>query len=841
MAKTHGGPGPSAGEDTGARTLISELPADAMSRRWALAVVVCGALVFGALAPFATIRLDALPVFIPVVQTSLIVNDLVTALLLFAQVRVTRRPSLVVVACAYAFSALMACVHLLSFPGVFAPAGLVGGNEQTTGYLHVFWHAGFAMFMLVYARTRGREERSGQPPAAASVLPGVAVTLLSAALLAALATAGSAWLPRMLADNTYSSAFNVGRYGQWVLTAAAIHQVWRVRRRTTLDLWLLVVLGNFFIEIGLVSIFNAGRYDVGFYAGRLFALLASSVVLAAMLFEQVRIYSQLLAAQETARSEVRLREGREVLRKALVAGGAGAWSADVDSARVWWSAELEEAAGYAPGTFPGTRRACLQHVHPDDVAALRRAYRRALVRRAEFHFECRFLAADRQWRWLSGRGRPERGADGRLQLAGSAMDATERKRAEAATRELESSLRDVADHLPVLAWMARPDGVTNWFNQGWHEYTGMSRRPEAFRGWKYLAHPESLPQVTTAFERKMRAGEPFDGVIQWRAADGSYRPFLTRLVPIRDGQGAIVRWLGTSTDITEQHAAEVALRVADRRKDAVLATLVHELRTPLAPIRHSVELLGRMQGLPGDAQRVLSIIDRQSLQLSRLVEDLLDVARIQQGKLEIRRERTSLAAALVDALDAVRSACQAAGHDIQLVLVGQDVDLMADPARLRQVFINLLNNAAKFTPAGGRIRVRAEREGPEVHVVVQDSGVGIPPAYLPHIFELFSQYTRESDARRSGLGIGLALASAICRWTRVRRRPRSPCRARPSAAAGRSARGRSSATRPRSARCGPRTAPAQAGCGCPAAPSAWRDASPPSWCSGPAAPRPAWR
>ena len=749
------------GPGTWTGALISAHPAGRSSAVWAAWVLGAGALVFVLLAPMAAHRLPAAPVFIPVVQTVLIVNDLITALLLFAQVHVTRSRPVTAVACGYAFCALMATVHMLSFPGVFAPAGLLGGNQQTTAYLYVFWHAGFALALLVYAGLRHREARQ-RTQGAARIGPGVALMLLAVALLATLATVGSAWLPPIRVGNTYSSPFNMARHGQWLLTAAAIVAIWRLERRTVLDVWLVVVLGNFLIEIGLVAIFNAGRYDVGFYAGRIFALLASCFVLAVMLFEQARLYARVVAAQTTERSELRLREGREALRRALVAGGVGAWSAELDSARVWWSVELEEAAGFAPGDFPGTREACLLHIHPEDLPPVRRAWRRALVERREFLFECRFRAAGGEWRWISGRGRPEGAAQGHgPMLVGSVMDITDRKRAEASTRELESSLRNVADHLPVLAWMARPDGTVIWFNEPWHEYTGLSRRREAFRGWKSVAHPDSSSEVAAALEHSLRSGEPFERVTHWREADGGYRPFLTRFVPIRNGDGHVTRWLGTSTDISEQHSAELALRIADRRKDAFLATLVHELRTPLAPIRHAVELMERMAGLPPDAVRMRSIIGRQSLQLSRLVEDLLDAARITQGKLEIRKERTSLGAALSDAVDAVRPYCEASGQEIFLLLGSEDVHLMADPARLRQVFVNLLNNAAKFTPEGGRISVRAVREGPEVHVSVQDNGEGIPAAYLPRIFDLFSQYARQEDPRRGGLGIGLALAKGI--------------------------------------------------------------------------------
>lgn len=740
--------------------LISAHRADHSAVRRASILLALAALVLLAIIPFAKIRLPAQPIFIPVVQTLLIVNDWVTALLLFAQVYVTRSRPVAVVACGYTFAALMAMVHMLSFPGVFGPSGLLGGNQQTTAYLYALWHAGFAAALLLYAVLRRRRNlaRARSP---VHILRAVAIVVVTSALLTAYATLGSSSLPPMLNGNTYSSAFNVARYGVWFLTALAVAAMWRVRERTILDLWLLVVLANYFIEIALVAIFNTGRYDVGFYFGRIFALLASCCVLGAMLFEQARLYAELLAGQEAARSELRLREGREVLRRALLAGGMGAWSADLNSHRVWWSVELEAAAGLDPGSFPGTRQACLRYVHPDDLPQLRRAYRKAVVQRQDFGLECRFLDASGEWRWISGRGRPELGSDGRAhKLVGSVMDVTDGKRAEIGRRELETSLRQVADELPVLAWMAQPNGAVTWYNRRWHEYTGISLNRHPANAWQAAADSAALPQILREVEESLRTGEPFEKVVQWRGADGKFRPFLSRCVAIRGGDQAIMYWLGTSTDISEQHSTELALRKADRHKDAFLATLVHELRTPLAPIRHALELLARLPDVTADASRLHLIIDRQSLHLARLVEDLLDAALVAQGKLAMRKQPTSLSAALSDAADAVRPLCEAFGQEISLLLGGEDIELVADPRRLRQIFSNLLNNAARFMPRSGLMSIQATCERPDVYVTI-DHTCAMEPVQLEGLFALFSQLPSGAERPVDGSGIGLALARTL--------------------------------------------------------------------------------
>ena len=319
--------------------VLSAQPADARSRTGVKVAVVLSVILFVMLAPFAQVQLDPFPVFVPVYQTVLIVIDLVTATLLIFQLRVTRSRALLLLACGYVFTALMTLVHLLTFPGVFAPAGLLGGGPQTTAYLFVFWHTGFPLAVIGYALSKRRA-----PAPAAAELPvarAMVLVLLAVAALSILAIAGNDLFPPLLAGDKYSSSFNIGRYGQWVITAVAILVVLRSKPHSVLDHWLLVVLCTWFIEIALVAIFNAGRYDLGFYAGRVYGLLASTFMLAVLLWEQSRVYSGLGEAAETARSEAELRENRAVLRLALEGGRMGAWSGDAAGGQVVVRAERD--------------------------------------------------------------------------------------------------------------------------------------------------------------------------------------------------------------------------------------------------------------------------------------------------------------------------------------------------------------------------------------------------------------------------------------------------------------------------------------------------------------------
>ena len=229
--------------------------------------------------------------------------------------------------------------------------------------------------------------------------------------------------------------------------------------------------------------------------------------------------------------------------------------------------------------------------------------------------------------------------------------------------------------------------------------------------------------------------------------------------PIFDAAGQPDGWVVVISDIHERKQAQEALREADRRKDEFLAVLAHELRNPLAPIRNAVTLLAHEQGLPPKLEWARAVIDRQVEQMTRLIEDLLDVARITSGKLSIRREAVSLAAVIDLALETSRPHIDAAAQLLS-VRLGEEAWLDADPTRLAQVFSNLLNTAAKYTPRGGSIALAARRDGAELVVTIEDTGRGFPPEMAEKIFEPFSQWNAEGQTS-AGLGIGLALVRGI--------------------------------------------------------------------------------
>jgi PAS domain S-box-containing protein len=244
-------------------------------------------------------------------------------------------------------------------------------------------------------------------------------------------------------------------------------------------------------------------------------------------------------------------------------------------------------------------------------------------------------------------------------------------------------------------------------------------------------------------------------------ADGSVVYVKNDVQPLYDTQGEIYGCVSVCVDLTARKAAEDTLRDADRRKDEFLATLSHELRNPLAPIRTALEVMRIARGDPDVLEKTRETMERQVLHLVRITDDLLDVSRITQNRVELRRERVDLRSILHGAVDAVRPLVNVKGQSLTLDLPRQPLWVDADSTRLSQVFSNLLNNATKYTERGGQIRVSAAAEGGSAVVAVTDTGEGIPPNMLARIFDMFTQVQEFRDRRQGGLGIGLTLARRL--------------------------------------------------------------------------------
>jgi signal transduction histidine kinase/CheY-like chemotaxis protein len=266
-------------------------------------------------------------------------------------------------------------------------------------------------------------------------------------------------------------------------------------------------------------------------------------------------------------------------------------------------------------------------------------------------------------------------------------------------------------------------------------------------------HDREIDQVV-ATKQPIKGEVPFTGTF-------GHRIYEYIFVPVLGESGEVEAVAGTTRDVTEHKRAEDSLRQADRRKNEFLAVLAHELRNPLAPIKNALELLRVVGEKSADAGAMREIMERQVQQLVRLVDDLLDVSRISTGKVVLRTEPFDLSEAVSIALEASRPAIDEAGHDLTVTMPPRALFVEGDKTRIAQVLLNLLANAAKYTPEGGRIWLTLSQDEQMALIRVRDSGTGIPAEMLPLIFEMFTQVDRNLGRSQGGLGIGLALVRSL--------------------------------------------------------------------------------
>ncbi len=342
----------------------------------------------------------------------------------------------------------------------------------------------------------------------------------------------------------------------------------------------------------------------------------------------------------------------------------------------------------------------------------------------------------------------------------------ELRRTQEALRASEARFRDLLLALPVAVYTTDREGRITLFNdQAAHLW---DRRPEIDKdlwcgSWRIFRPDGSpLPHDCCPMAATLREGHAVRSEeIVVERPDGTRICVLAHPEPLRDASGEVVGAVNMLVDITDRKQMEEALKDADRRKDEFLATLAHELRNPLAPIRNALQLF-KAKDLPDpELQWGRDVIDRQVQVMARLLEDLLDVSRISRGKVELRKERVTLRSIIEAALETSRPVIEAGSHQLTMILPPEPIYLEADPVRLAQVFSNLLNNAAKYTEQNGHIWLSVARQGSTVRVSVKDSGIGIPSEMLPHIFAIFSQAAPALPHAQGGLGIGLSLVKGL--------------------------------------------------------------------------------
>ncbi len=533
--------------------------------------------------------------------------------------------------------------------------------------------------------------------------------------------------------------------------------------------------------------------------------------------ESIRLFAQtaaLVIARD--RAEASLRRSEERFRSLVVASAQVVWTANPEGSGVEDSATARAFTGQTYDQWKGS--GWLDALHPDDRERAAAVWREAVRSRSAWTFEHRVRRHDGEYRWMAGRAVPVLEPDGRVrEWIGTSTDITDRKEADEErrrqyelTRARSEQLRRlaaVATRLNVAADVAQVTSVvteearhligahqavtSSTIDQNWAQSLNTVSLSDKYARWRsYEGRPDGsgIYSVVCRLNKPLRMTQAeLEAHPAWKgfgAEAGRHPPMRGWLAaPLigRDGKSigliqlsdkyegefteddeAILVQLAQMASVALENARLVeSLREADRRKDEFLATLAHELRNPLAPLRNGLELMRLARDDAAVVEKARSMMARQLEQMVRLTDELLDVSRISRGKIELRRERIPLATILSQAAETSRPLIDAGRHRLTIDLPPEPIFLDADLTRLAQVFSNLLNNAAKYTEPGGHITLAAEQEGSDVVVSVRDTGIGIPAHLLPRVFEMFTQVDRSLERSQGGLGIGLSLVKRL--------------------------------------------------------------------------------
>ena len=603
---------------------ISTALAKRTERRLALAVVLASFTIFVSMIPFASLPLPQIWAFMPIYESALIISDLITAILLFAQYDLLRTRSLLVLASGYLFTAAMIAPHALTFPGLFASTGLLGAGPQSTAWIYMFWHGGFPLVIIVYALLKGVERETAEPRGSsrAAVAASVAVVLAAACALTLAATAGHDVLPALIVNKRYTSAMMFVNSSVWLLSPAALVVLWLRRPHSLLDLWLMVVLCAWFFDVGLSAVLNTERFDLGFYVGRIYGLLAATFVLSMLLLDMAVLYGQLirlLGTEQQERMRVADRHRRLVdtsLDLIVVTDRRGQF--------IEVSPSSTAILGYQPDEMMG--RTGTAFLHPDDLDSTRSKMRRTRRGQLMQNFEARYVHK--------------------------------------------------IGHVVTLAW----SGV-------WSE-------------------TEQL------------------------------HFFIGR-------------------DVTEAKRTE-------RQKNEFVATVSHELRTPLTAIAGSLGLLtgSDAERLP-DPTRLLRMAQANCQRLLRLVNDILDIEKIEKDGMVFDFQQVEVKSLVEKAIEANYGLAEKFDVAVRLDARAADCVIHTDADRLTQVIANLLSNAVKFSPRGQQVVVTIEAWNDRVGIAVRDHGPGIPDEFKSSIFEKFVQVDASDARQRGGTGLGLSIVKLL--------------------------------------------------------------------------------
>jgi PAS domain S-box-containing protein len=745
---------------------LSTMPATRRDRMPALAVVGVSAVLFACAVPFAGVPLTPVPAFVASYQSALAINDLITAVLLFSQFAISRSRGLLLLTSGYLFTAMAAMVHALSFPGLFAPGGLLGAGTQTTVWLYMIWHGVFPLLVLGYALLKaGGNEPKVRGTTAAAIVASVATVSVAIVAFTWLVTAQHDRLPVLLSGGHYTPVMLGVVSTVWCLSLAALAVLWLGRPHSVLDVWLMVVMSAWLFDIALSAILNVARFDVGFYLGRIYGLCAASFVLAILLIDNVGLQAKLARLLGTFRreaaSERRLRTERESLFSAVVESSSDAIITKLlDGTITGWNGAAERLFGFTAAEAIGKSIDII--VPPDRRDEVCNIVERISRGEPIEHYETSRMREDGSTVDVSLSISPIRSASGKIVgISKAARDITENKRTQhALSQEIEERRRifDSSNDLILVT-----DTAGNFIQVSPSVTAILGYQPSDMIGHSAVEfiHPDDL-QHTRREMRAARRGQ-------------SKRNFETRYVN-KEGKAVALNWTGTwsepvrrhffiGRDLTEKQAAEAQLRHA-QKMDAVgqlTGGVAHDFNNILTVITGTIGILEEAVADQPQLAAIAKLIDEAAERGANLTKHLLAFARkqpLQPVEVDVN--------ALV--LEAAKLLNPTLGENIEITpLLAEDAwTALADPNLLTTAVLNLAINARDAMPNGGKLALETSNvfldenyagmhnevtAGNYVMIAVSDTGSGIPPALLERVFEPF--FTTKEVGRGTGLGLSM--------------------------------------------------------------------------------------
>ncbi|MEH2528964.1 MULTISPECIES: PAS domain S-box protein [unclassified Bradyrhizobium] len=745
---------------------LSTMPATRGDRIPALAVVGVSTVLFVCAVPFAGVPLTPIPAFVASNQSALAINGLITAVLLFSQFGVSRSRALLLLANGYLFTAMAAVVHALTFPGLFAPGGLLGAGTQTTVWLYMIWHGGFPLLVLCYALLKARDnEPKIRGSTRAAVVTSIVAVGVAIAAFTWVVTAQHDRLPILLSGGHYTPIMLAVVSTVWCLSFAALAALCLRRPHFVLDVWLMVVMCAWLFDIALSAILNVARFDVGFYLGRIYSLCAASFVLAVLLVDNVGLQAKLArlfgSLRLQAASERDLRTERDSLFSAVVESSNDAIITKLlDGTITSWNGAAERLFGFTAAEALGKSINII--VPPERHDEVRNIVERIGRGEPIAHYETSRMRKDGSTVDVSLSISPIRTASGKIVgVSKAAHDITESKRTQQALSQEIEERRRIFDSSNDLIFVT--DSAGNFIQVSPSVTAILGYQPSDMVGRSAIEfiHPDDLEHT----RREMRAGR----------RGQSKRNFETRYVN-KEGKAVALNWTGNwsepvrrhffiGRDLTEKQAAEAQLRHA-QKMDAVgqlTGGVAHDFNNILTVITGTIGILEEAVADQPQLAAIAKLIDEAAERGANLTRHLLAFARkqpLQPVEVDVN--------ALV--LEAAKLLHPTLGEHIEITpLLAEDAwTALADPNQLATAVLNLAINARDAMPNGGKLALETGNvyldenyagmhsevtPGHYVMIAVSDTGTGIPAALLERVFEPF--FTTKEVGRGTGLGLSM--------------------------------------------------------------------------------------